>query len=227
MNKQNKLSFYHLISLILLSYILNCQVSLADDNSDMDQKNIAIIKKKVIKNSEELKCAFKDGNTAKLKKIFYESVDTDGMAKFAIGTMNDKMFLKNYDKNKAFIDAYKAYLENYKFYLFSFYLNAIKSIEHMELKTIRIHRMPPFKPNIFRYSAQITLQDNNQTIYNIIYVIHKKKEQFYIFDIIAENVSVLQAQRADFTKVVRDKENVITLPRLQELNRMLQAKTNS
>ena len=227
MKKQNKFSFCHLITIILLSYILNYQVSLADDNSDIDQENIAIIKEKVTKNSEELKSAFKDGNIEKLKKIFYESVDTDGMAKFAIGVMNDKMFLKNYEKNKTFIDAYKTYLENYKFYLFSFYLKAIKSMEHMKLKTIRIHRMPPFKPNIFRYSAQITLQDNNQTIYNIVYIINKKDEKFYIFDIIAENTSVLQAQRVDFTKVARDKENIITLPRLQELNKMLRAKTNN
>lgn len=123
-----------------------------------------------------------------LTKIFVDTMDVDWMGKFVIGKywkdLNDE------DKN--------AYLEVYRRYLISSYVPLFKKYHNQSLNVKGIKTL-----DNDQYTVTTEIKGEQQKApYLVEYRIKFNSNTFKVRDIIAEGVSLLTTQRADFGSIL-------------------------
>jgi phospholipid transport system substrate-binding protein len=131
---------------------------------------------------------------AKITKIFEQNVDINWMAKFALGRY----------KNIVEANEYQRYEQTYKAYLIASYLPNFRKYHN---ETVHINNVKTIAEN--EYVVETIIKRIEGEPIAIAYAIRKQGGKFLIFDIIAEGVSLITTQRADFNATMSDSHNSI------------------
>ena len=174
------------IILILVSFSL-AQISIADEFQDIRTFVNGL-------SSDVINIAANDKTTdsdkyKELAKIFLKTVDINWMARFAIGR-----HWKNFSDTQK-----KAYIQAYRRFILSVYIPKFKSYNEQVFKITSISNLPR---NQFLVSIDIIPSNKKDPVIKMDYRVRQIKGAFKIRDIIAEKVSLITAQRSDFTSFV-------------------------
>lgn len=123
-----------------------------------------------------------------LNEIFFETIDTDWIGKFAIG----KYWMELNDEQKV------NYLKTYRTYISASYVPLFKKYNG---QNIIIDEIKNLGNDTFLAVTQIKQPDNKPSI-RVEYRLKHSKNTFKVRDIIAEGVSLINTQRSDFSSIM-------------------------
>ncbi len=127
---------------------------------------------------------------AKLTKLFINHVDTKWIAHFAIG----KYWREANDTQRA------KYLELHKKFLLNNYIPKFKEYNNQEIKILKSYGD---EGNANEYMVETQIVSKKGGAVNVNYKVRKsEKGKFMIYDVIAEGVSLIATERADFASVL-------------------------
>jgi phospholipid transport system substrate-binding protein len=135
---------------------------------------ISIIKNNSINDSQK---------TDQLKTMFIDTVDITWMAKFAMGKN-----WRSIDDNQK-----QKFIAIYQDFLLVSYLSIFKKYTGEQILILRSENI-----NEGQFKVYTKIDRANQEDINVDYVLHDKNGKLQVFDIVAENVSLIATQRSDF-----------------------------
>jgi phospholipid transport system substrate-binding protein len=135
---------------------------------------ISIIKNNSINDSQK---------TDQLKTMFIDTVDIPWMAKFAMGKN-----WRSIDDNQK-----QKFIAIYQDFLLASYLPIFKKYTGEKILILRSEQI-----NEGQFKVYTKIDRANQEDINVDYVLHDKNGKLQVFDIVAENVSLIATQRSDF-----------------------------
>jgi phospholipid transport system substrate-binding protein len=135
---------------------------------------ISIIKNNSINDSQK---------TDQLKTMFIDTVDISWMAKFAMGKN-----WRSIDDNQK-----QKFIAIYQDFLLASYLPIFKKYTGEQILILRSENI-----NEGQFKVYTKIDRANQEDINVDYVLHDKNGKLQVFDIVAENVSLIATQRSDF-----------------------------
>jgi len=168
------------------------QVALADANeashfiNDLAERVIALVKRTDLSEKDK---------ESELSSIFLKTVDTKWIAKFSMGrywrTINSAQ------KNQ-FLDVYSKYLT-------SLYIPNFRKYTSNVVKVINSSKI---RDNEYLVQTILTNELNTMNIKIDYHLIQKNKgiEDFVIFDVVAEGVSLITTQRAEIGSIMQNND---------------------
>jgi phospholipid transport system substrate-binding protein len=172
-----------LTSFILL-YFLALNTSYADPQKAGEFVNIIASKVIGIVEQKDLNDHEKE---AKLTALFEEVVDIPWISKFVLGR-----YIQSIDKNDL-----ETYETCYTKFLIRSYIPSFKKYTGQKFKLVSVTKV---KDDQYKINTEIIGQHNNPI--DISYMLREVNGEYKIFDIIAENVSLIATQRSEFSSVL-------------------------
>ncbi len=128
--------------------------------------------------------------SAKLQKLFENTVDIEWMSRFAISKYWNRM-----DDNQK-----KNYLKIYKSYIINLYVPKFREYNDNSVTVTNIKAMDR---NQYMVTTQV-ISANNKT-YDISYRCKQYEDgSIKIIDIVGENISLISAQRSEFSSIIEN-----------------------
>lgn len=129
---------------------------------------------------------------SRVKKLISSNLDAKWMGRFAIGRA--KIGLSE-DKLRKFDEVYEKYIVKY-------YINGVRLYNGQRVQIISFSK----KDNAEEFLVKTSINQNNGDKINVNYMVRKLDNgSFKIFDVIAENVSLLSSQKSEFTSFLQRK----------------------
>jgi phospholipid transport system substrate-binding protein len=174
------------IFLVILLLIITSKNSIADDNSQNVEAFVHQTSQKVM---SMLQTGASDQDRSDgLTKIFVETMDIDWMGKFVVGKYWRELSEK--DKN--------TYLDVYKRYLISSYIPLFKKYHNQSLNVKGVKNL-----DNGQYTVTTEIKGEQQKApYTVEYRVKSENNTFKVRDVIAEGVSLITTQRADFGSIL-------------------------
>lgn len=199
------MTFYmKLISRIFmcLFFVTTANVALAGDSATDARTFVENLSTKAVKIVESTDLSVGKKYHA-LKEIFDASVDTDWMSRFALGA--NWRTLAEEERTR--------YQTLYHQFLMLSYVPRFKEFNNQKLN-IKKYNLDNSKNQ--EYTVYTEIINIEGKVISVNYRIHKNKQnQFKIFDVVAEGVSLITTQRSDFGTLVSRKGSQYFLDMLQ------------
>ena len=178
-------NFKNILFSIILTFLLFTPIKAEDKQKVADVVNNTadkVIKVIESKYSNEEK-------QEKLKAIFHQSVNIDWMGKFALGQYYRKL---NKEELEEYLIAYRGFLTNAYVSKFTQYNG----------QGLYIESIKKLSKSQYIVNTKVGNLKSNAEQINIAYRIKDFGDRYQIRDIIAEGLSVILAQKSDFTSII-------------------------
>ena len=177
--------FKNVLFSIILTFLLFASIKAEDSKKAADFVNNTAGK---VINVIESKCSDEE-KQEKLKTIFHQSVNIDWMGKFALGQYYGKL---SKQELKEYLIAYREFLTNT-------YVSKFTQYNGQDLYIESIKRLSKSQ---YIVNTKVGNLKNSTEQMNIAYRIKDFGDRCQIRDIIAEGLSVILAQKSDFTSII-------------------------